>query len=148
MTPNANYCTSKLTSDSAGALNLNVSTCVGGLVQHVWIEIRAVRPHQRPCLRIHGNAREVCRVLQWRKHAAAPRDPRAHIGHTVGAIGERQRDAERTNDLDLRDAWQHGLLQRGDLRRGLVRMQAAPVLEQFRLMETSPFDHERQGARR
>ena len=40
------------------------------------------------------------------------------------------------------------LLQGHDLRRRLISVQPPPILEQFRLMDRSPFDDQRQGARR
>jgi hypothetical protein len=45
-----------------------------------------------------------------------------------------QMEPERTNRLHRRDAWMHGLLQWRNLGRGLVRVQATPVLEQLGLM--------------
>lgn len=126
-----------MTADGAG---------VCGVVQHVRIEVDAVRPDYGARLAVDRNLREEARVLERSEHPLAAVNPGREVDDTTGPVGEREGQSKRANHLHFADSRQHGLLQGIDPRWRLIGMKAAPVFEQLGPVDCSPFDDQGQGA--
>jgi hypothetical protein len=116
--------------------------------EDVRVEVCSVGPDYGSGIRIYGDLSEEPGVLESGKDTASAFNPGTEIDGPRRAVGEGQDHPKWARDLNLRDPRVHGLLQRWNLNRWLIGVEAAPVIEKLSLMEGSPFDDQGQGTRR
>ena len=80
---------------------------VCGVIQHVRIEIDAIRPDNRTRLLIDSHSGEELLVLEWGKHAAAPAYPWAEVYRTGRSVSEFQGELKWTGNANTNYARSH-----------------------------------------